>query len=159
MALRKCRECGKSVAHDARMCPHCGKPHPSKRGGSGVFIIVLFLVACGTCFNAVRNPPSPTSHLRADVDSGQSAIWLSLRREYPELRGDKLYWRTLDGKLSVAVPDPFWSRLSVADKKRLVTELDSEFGTQHWNIITGRYRGNGKIMLDRTHSRKQLLGI
>lgn len=75
MALRPCRECGKSVSTEAAACPHCGVPAPT--GGAGEAIECRRcgqsisvpagaggrLVRCPVCdeSNFVRSPQAPRS--------------------------------------------------------------------------------------------------
>lgn len=73
------------------------------------------------------------------------------------MRGDRLQWRDLSGVTHVAVPDPFWSSLSTLERAALAHDLDSVLKTEGWEIVTGRYTGNGKMMLDRGHSRSEVL--
>lgn len=109
------------------------------------------------------NVRTDTGHHRAEFLTDTSSakprmsIFGRLKARYPELRGDRLFWRDYSGKLCVAVPDPFWNTLSATDKRQLAKDIDDYFKTQSWIVTTGRYMGRGKMMLDVHHSRRELI--
>lgn len=82
-----------------------------------------------------------------------------LLREYPKLRGSKLQWRDASGTVHFAIPAPFWGNLSNHDRRALADELDAHLRTTSWIINTGRYKGNGKMMLDFHHTRASIVGL
>ncbi len=84
-------------------------------------------------------------------------VWPTLLATYPELRGDRLQWRDTSGMTYVAVPDPFWNALSSSHRRSLAKDLDSVLKTTTWTITTGRYVGNGKMMLDVNRTRSAVL--
>lgn len=47
MPLKPCRECGKEVATDARACPQCGAPAPtrpkSETDATRIFLVIILL--------------------------------------------------------------------------------------------------------------------
>ncbi|MDA1380491.1 zinc ribbon domain-containing protein [Plesiomonas shigelloides subsp. oncorhynchi] len=52
MAMTKCRECGKDVSTEAKVCPHCGVenpgiasavPAPAKKKDQGLALLVVYL--------------------------------------------------------------------------------------------------------------------
>ena len=46
MALVTCRECGKEVSEEAKVCPNCGIKTPSKkRHKRGIYILIVMLLA------------------------------------------------------------------------------------------------------------------
>jgi len=86
-----------------------------------------------------------------------NGVWERLRAAYPELRGDRLMWQDVSGTTHLAVPQPFWNGLSSAQRRALGGELDRALNTERWEVVTGRYEGNGKMMLDHAHSRAGVL--
>ena len=58
MALVKCQDCGSSVSSSASLCPHCGKPRPSRpnkpalskdhQAALAILVGVLFLAVFST---------------------------------------------------------------------------------------------------------------
>jgi len=45
MVLVTCKECGKEISSDAKVCPHCGKSHESIQGCGTFLTIVLAIIA------------------------------------------------------------------------------------------------------------------
>lgn len=86
-----------------------------------------------------------------------NGVWERLRAAYPELRGDRLMWHDVSGTTHLAVPQPFWDGLSSTQRRALGGELDRALNTERWEVVTGRYEGNGKMMLDHAHSRADVL--
>ncbi|MDF3821694.1 hypothetical protein P3G55_17450 [Leptospira sp. 96542] len=75
MALKPCRECKKEVSTEAKTCPHCGTPNPTKKEptlkekviGAAV-LAVLVLVGLSMCGDGEKEKkPPPTD------DPGQAA--------------------------------------------------------------------------------------
>ena len=68
MAIAKCRECGKEVSTEAKVCPHCGvaKPAPGAGGQSvGVAVIILIAAAIGINYSSSTGSSTPApSHAR-----------------------------------------------------------------------------------------------
>ena len=94
---------------------------------------------------------------RTDASQRTLEVWPTLLATYPDMRGDRLQWRDVSGLTYVAVPDPFWNSLSTLQRTALANDLDSVLKTKSWTIATGRYAGNGKMMLDRNHRRSDVL--
>lgn len=50
MALKKCKECGKSVSSKAKACPSCGVPKNNSIGlGAGCLVIIIILLIVMVC--------------------------------------------------------------------------------------------------------------
>ena len=94
---------------------------------------------------------------RTEVAQRTLEVWPALLATYPDMQGDRLQWRDVLGMTYVAVPDPFWNSLSTSQRAALAKDLDSVLKTKSWTIVTGRYAGSGKMMLDRNHSRSNVL--
>lgn len=108
------------------------------------------------------SPKSAMATTKADVapverPRASMEVWPTLLSTYPELRGDRLQWRDISGMTYVAVPDPFWNALSSSQRRSLANDLDSVLKTTTWTIATGRYVGNGKMMLDVNRTRWAVL--
>lgn len=85
-------------------------------------------------------------------------IFGQLLSSYPNLKGDKLYWKdTTNGTTHLAVPDLFWQKLSSEEKHHFALELDDRFETDQWVIESGKYEGNGKMIRKVIYSRSELI--
>lgn len=78
MALKPCRECGKTVSSEAATCPHCGIKTPVKRGlsaagiGCITLVVVLFIVAIA---NGVGDQNTPLSPAQREARDGENTGW------------------------------------------------------------------------------------
>lgn len=181
MKLVECRACKQTVSSSAKTCPHCGQPRPAQSSHPLALAIILLLGVVGPLwlFGAIADhgkridpifstSPSPAQasptarHFDMTVQIGaqeRGPIWRRLRSTYPDIpEGEKAVWRDIQGLTHVAIPDPFWGRLSGIEKKQLAAELDTLLETTSWEIVTGRYSGSGKMMLDVGHCRSEVLG-
>ncbi len=96
--------------------------------------------------------------LASRLDSAESPLLSALRTTYPDIQAKHGFGGgTVYGSISAYIPDPFWDQLSSAQRQQLAAELDAVLGTSNWKIVTGRYMGNGNMMLDRDHSRSDVL--
>ena len=175
MALFPCRECGQRVARDARMCPCCGKLHPTKRSsrmGKFIFAVLLFWTVFWVFSRPNHNPrqalggatPPAISRLEtaerlaSGLNTAESPLLSALRTTYPDMQAKHGFgWGTVYGSIQASIPDQFWDQLTSAQRQQLAAELDAVLGTSNWEIVTGRYMGDGKMMLDRSHSRSEVL--
>jgi len=75
MAIVKCKECGKEVAHDAKVCPHCGKKNPGIRAKDyiiGLLILVVIGFVVASCVGDEQSSKrvadgAETSILKSDI--------------------------------------------------------------------------------------------
>lgn len=58
MALRKCKECGKEISTDIKVCPNCGKKQPNIRRNIGCLILfaIFFIPFLTIIYSSHRNP-------------------------------------------------------------------------------------------------------
>ena len=175
MKLVKCKACKQPVSPSANSCPNCGHRRPGQRISPGATIFLLLVLIGGIFYfkgadssprntsAAIRTERLPTSKgldITAPIyPSNNTVIWNRLRSAYPDIPpGERAYWRDLiEGRVHVAVPDPFWDKLSIAERKQFAAELDELFRTSTWEVVTGRYVGNGNMMLDVGRSRSEVL--
>lgn len=63
MAMKKCKECGREVSTSAKLCPHCGKKHPT--GGltmpAKVFLVIFALFVLGKVVGDMGGSSTSTS--------------------------------------------------------------------------------------------------
>ena len=60
MALKKCKECGGDVSSEAKVCPHCGKKHPTGER-IGCIAGLLIVLAIGTVMSIFSHDQTPTT--------------------------------------------------------------------------------------------------
>jgi len=60
MAMKKCKECGKEVSTKAKVCPNCGKKHPTGglTGPAKLFLALIIIVVIGKIFSSIGETPS-----------------------------------------------------------------------------------------------------
>lgn len=101
MAMKNCKECGKSISTDANPCPHCGKKNP--HGGSklrlygGLFLVVFVVlpvlsgIGKGLSRSSSANASPPAE---APVEAPAIAVdVMKLRQDYGanEVAADSIY--------------------------------------------------------------------
>lgn len=76
MSLKPCRECGKEISSQARICPHCGAKVPRRTGVVGWIVAIGLGVWFVTLFDDRPAPPPTTSAPArpAAIDAYQAAI-------------------------------------------------------------------------------------
>ena len=64
MALVRCRDCNAGVSSQAKICPHCGRPIPSRRSVSEGFVVCTGLILIiGMCAYMAQET-EPTSSVK-----------------------------------------------------------------------------------------------
>lgn len=79
MAIKPCRECGKDVSSEAKVCPHCGIKRPVKPVlgfVSQVLVLVVVVGALSVLFRGSGPPASPPAPPTAQ-DSARTMLYLA----------------------------------------------------------------------------------
>ena len=122
---------------------------------AGAFVLV-FEFSAHLLFNKPSRPTAPVVVKSQPVDSPAKkklAIWPIVGKQYPSLRR---HWDDYIGTRYVAVPDLFWNSMLHAEKTQLAGDLDVLFPARNWVVVTGPYRGRGKMALREVHKRSEL---
>lgn len=77
MALAKCKECGREVSTEAKICPSCGVANPTTRPGmskgAGCLLAFLLLIILGAIVNSASDHAASTSSSSLNADLQRSA--------------------------------------------------------------------------------------
>ncbi len=123
---------------------------------AGAFVLV-FEFSAHFLFNKPSRPAAPfvVESQPADLPAKKKlAIWPIVSKQYPSLRR---HWDDYLGTRYVAVPDLFWKSMLSAEKTQLAGDLDMVFPARNWVVVTGPYRGRGKMALREVHKRSELV--
>lgn len=75
MKLKRCKSCGKEIAKNARVCPHCGHKYSRMSGYFAytlIFIVVIFMI--GYVVSNLSNSKSSKSNLNSSLSINQLAL-------------------------------------------------------------------------------------
>ncbi len=74
MAMIQCKECGKEISSDARVCPHCGKKR--YRWGVGKILLAAFGVAViiGAVISSLQQPGTPKAKVKENICTAIDAV-------------------------------------------------------------------------------------
>jgi RNA polymerase subunit RPABC4/transcription elongation factor Spt4 len=71
MALKKCKECGKEISTEAKVCPNCGKKNPTgERVGCVAAVLILIAIAAVVSIfsNDEKSTPTVQTVLRPPLE-------------------------------------------------------------------------------------------
>lgn len=133
MALKRCKECGREISTEAKVCPHCGKKNPTgERIGCIAAVLILLAVAAVMSIFSHDESTSATDSDRSAVTSRPPSGAQSARLPYkeieswdvgetividPRFRSDSLM-RTLGSQLSVQYANASFFNVLVFDSER-----------------------------------------
>ena len=139
MALVKCRECGKDLSSDAKVCPHCGARKLTAMGAiggiaSGIIMIFLAIVVLKSIFGEKEpNGGQPSPKVQETIPSNQDYTNKAEIRKY--LHG----FKTFNGKNIVSVLNDY--SLDVSEVQ--VSDIQmSHFGTDKLPLLQGDKAGD-----------------
>lgn len=91
MALKKCKECGKEISSDAKVCPNCGKKQPNIRRNIGCLILfAIFLIPfLIIIYSSKKVPQKPVSRAKKDLIVSKPEL-----KSQPKLELLEWSWRT-----------------------------------------------------------------
>ncbi len=118
--------------------------------------VVVFEFSSHFLFTKPSLPTAPLVVESQPADPPETeklAIWPIVGKQYPSLRR---HWHDYAGTRYVAVPDMFWKSMLPAEKTQLAGDLDVVFPARNWVVVTGPYRGRGKMALREVHQRDEL---
>lgn len=77
MAIGTCRECGKEVSSEAKICPHCGVKQPIRKSNTGCLValgvlVLLFVIGSLTSHNTTAPVTSTTTSIATSTETAQS---------------------------------------------------------------------------------------
>lgn len=61
MALVKCKQCGKEISKNAKLCPECGEPRSQGIGCGTVVVLLVFAAFMVNLWNDTFNPAPPAN--------------------------------------------------------------------------------------------------
>jgi len=99
MSLRACKECGRQISSDAKVCPQCGKKQGAS-AGAGCLAIIGILIALGIVGSLVRHendtpPPQPgPAQIEANKQAEQRAR--QIEEQYLKTPAGKLWQKHKD---------------------------------------------------------------
>lgn len=81
MAMKKCKECGKEVSTSAKLCPHCGRKHPT--GGltlpAKIFLLIFGLFILGKVIGEMNNSSTSSTGTNQTSTVSESPKDVALR--------------------------------------------------------------------------------
>jgi len=86
MALKKCKECGREISTEAKVCPHCGKKHPTgERIGCVAAVLILFAIAAVMSIVSHDETPSAPESTKTAIAPRLPAAARAARIPYREI--------------------------------------------------------------------------
>ena len=127
MALKKCKECGKEISTDVKVCPNCGKRQKRKTIGCGgclFTIIVLFIISTIIMVNTSKKTTkskSETDKTRQTIDGKLTKIDLSKFKSVGYYK-KKLSSGSYKRVFSVYVSEVNWAKMEEYGRKQMYTQ-------------------------------------
>jgi predicted nucleic acid-binding Zn ribbon protein len=91
VAMKNCKECGKSISTDANPCPHCGKKNPhgaSKLRAYGIVALVVFVVLPLLSGISKGWSEARARHANASAPAEAAVEEPAIQVDLPKLRAD-----------------------------------------------------------------------
>lgn len=149
MALKPCKECGKSISTSAASCPDCGAPNKqssSFRIGCAGWILLIFLVVF---FAGLMDSPSTTSHESPAVP--QKTAEQKAQDAKREAEREGIFWKNSIEQDAMSQKEIKWSII------RSINQVSFEFpyqGLQRANLGIRKHPRYGLdviLWLDKAH--------